>query len=230
MVGRFPQPAGERGSLKWVQLAVNDPARPLDAAILECLSGASRIDWCSPLASDDYAEYRDAAFLQKVGLEHLSTALSAFWPARGPQWDALARSNGGDVLLVEAKAHIGEICSPPTKAGEASLTRISVALAVTAKALGAQPLAPWERAFYQLANRLAHLRFLRSQGVPAWLVLVNFVGDREMEGPQTGEAWQAAYEVVRHVMGLPKRHSLAPHVIELYQPVSAWDGSSRQSP
>lgn len=220
-MGRFPQPTGARGSLKWIQQAVNDPARSIDGPILARLPHASRIEWLSPLATDDHAEYRDGAFLDRIGASHLAAALNAFWPARGPQWDALARTDAGDVLLVEAKAHIGELCSPRSKASEASLGRIISALDATAASLGAKPLAAWNVAFYQLANRLAHLHFLRSQSLPAWLVLVNFVGDDEMDGPSSEEVWRAAYDMAGHVMGLPQRHLLSAHMIEIFPDLAA---------
>ena len=35
-------------------------------------------------------------------------SLSSFWPRRGPQWDGLARTGRGDLLLVEAKAHVAD--------------------------------------------------------------------------------------------------------------------------
>jgi hypothetical protein len=226
-VGRFPQPSGGRGSLKWIQRAVNDPARPLDRPILAQLPGARCIEWRSPLAEDGCAEYRDGAFLDRLGLGDHRAALDGFWPARGPQWDALARTDAGDVLLVEAKAHVAELCSPPAQAGEASLARIRSALSETMRAAGAAPLADWHLAFYQLANRLAHLHFLRSRGIAAWLVLVNFVGDWDMEGPAEAGEWRAAYQVVWHVMGLGRRNPLVAHVIEVHPHVRELGGSDR---
>lgn len=214
-MGRFPQKADGRGSLKWIQRAANDAVRPLDAPILALLPKSKKVSWLSPIASDGYAEYRDAAFLEKLGLSHLTGALAEYWPARGPQWDALATTDAGDALLVEAKAHVAELCSPGSSAGEASLARIRAALRETAAFIGANPLAEWHSVFYQLANRLAHLHFLRKHGVNARLVLVNFVGDAEMNGPRTEEAWRAAYEVVWHIMGVPRRHRLRPHVLDV---------------
>jgi len=222
-VGRFPQPSDGRGSLKWIQRAVNDPDRRLDTEILGRIPGARGIEWLSPLESDGFAEYRDAAFLERCGLGHLFGTLGQFWPARGPQWDALGRTDSGDILLVEAKAHIGEICSPGTQAGPVSLARIRAALTGTSAALRAEPRAPWDTTFYQLANRLAHLHFLRSNKVAAWLVLVNFVGDEGMDGPASPESWRAAYQVVWHVMGLPKRHALSPYLIEVFPHVAAYE-------
>ncbi len=212
---RVRQPSGTKGSLKWIQRAVNERPELLQAALGGRLGG-SRITWCSPLISDEFAEYRDAAFLAQLGLAHLADELKAFWPCRGPQWDALGRTDRDDLLLVEAKAHIGEMFSPPTAAGPASLAVIDRALVGVAEHLGAEPKAPWTQCFYQYANRLAHLYFLRSHGLPAWLVLLSFTGDAEVGSPRSGEAWEAAYSVMDHVMGLRTGHRLARYVLHVH--------------
>jgi hypothetical protein len=62
----------------------------------------------SPLAADTYSEYRDSEFLERVGLGLLAPRLLEFWPQGGPCWDALARIEGG-CLLIEAKRHVKEI-------------------------------------------------------------------------------------------------------------------------
>lgn len=188
----------------------------LDSALLKEIGGDGPIGWRSPRADDDFAEYRDGAFLDRVGLSHLQNELAAFWPRSGPQWDGLGVSASGDVILVEAKAHVREFCSSGTTAGEASRARIDAALSATARALGATPRGAWTDTFYQLANRLAHLRFLRGHGVPAWLVLVNFVGDADVGGPETAREWEAAYLVANYAMGLPERHPLSRYVIHLH--------------
>jgi hypothetical protein len=216
-MGRFAQPLGERGSLKWIQETINQsPPRKLDQLILAQLKGAQSISWMSPLSSDDHAEYRDSAFLEKIGAGALESDLKAFWPDRGPQWDALGRSNRGDVLLVEAKAHVAEVCSPPCGAGEESRKRIEAALEETAAHLDAKPRVEWSHVFYQLANRLAHLYFLRKHDVEAWLVLVSFIEDAEMKGPSTQKEWEAAYQVVWHVLGIEDRHALSKYIIHVY--------------
>jgi hypothetical protein len=219
---RVVQPLGSKGSLKWIQRAVNDRWDALDQHILAKLPGATGIEWRSPLEADNFAEYRDGEFLDRIGLTRLRPALKEFWPERGPQWDALGMSDRGDVLLVEAKAHIAEMCSPGTAAGPVSRERINRALVACADHLGARASrADWTDHFYQLANRIAHLHFLREHNVPAYLVLVSFLNDRDMKGPTTPEAWEAAYEVAFHVMGLPKRHPLAQYMIEVFPDVSA---------
>lgn len=213
---RVEQPPGKRGSLKWIQRAVDERWASLEQPILAELPSGTRLEWLSPLAIDGYAEYRDAPFLRRIGHPELEGDLRAFWPARGPQWDALARGTAGDVLLVEAKAHVAELCSPGTSAGPSSRALIAATLNAVAEHLGARPdRADWTRHFYQLANRLAHLEFLRARGVQAWLVLVNFVGDSEMGGPSGPEAWNSAYDVALYVMGLSRRHALSKYVIHV---------------
>jgi hypothetical protein len=218
---RVVQPAGTRGSLKWIQAAINTRSRPiLDNAILSQLGGARTIEWRSPLASDGFAEYRDRSFLRVLGVERHHNELSAFWPRRGPQWDALGLSDAGDLLLVEAKAHLDELCSSPSQAGETSRKKIEAALNETATFVGSTPRAPWLSTFYQLANRIAHLHFLRKRAERAWLVLVNFVDDRDMNGPKTKAEWEAAYRMVWHALGVPPRHALESYIVHVFPDVA----------
>ncbi len=219
-MARIEQPEGKRGSQKWLQRAVNGDPALLDGLILSKLAGASSISWHSPIKSDGFAEYRDAEFLKKIGAGNLTRQLADFWPSRGPQWDALACSDQDEVFLIEAKAHIGELCSPATQASATSRAKIQEAFEWTARLLKAKPRAPWTDLFYQLANRIAHLCFLRKQGVRAWLVLVNFVGDDDMCGPSSEEEWRGAYQIAWHVLGIPKDHPYRSHIIDIYPSVA----------
>ena len=173
-MGRVKQSISKRGSLKWIQKAINQkPPRKLDDLILPKLNRAKRVTWSSPLSSDDYAEYTDGDFLCKVGEPNMRSELETFWPNGGPHWDALGRSDTGDIILVEAKAHIAELCSSPSEARLASRKIIQAALSETVSHLGAKPRAEWTEVFYQLTNRLAHPHFLRKHGLKAWLILLN---------------------------------------------------------
>ena len=216
---RVNRAKAKRGSQKWLQRAVNHTPAVLDAFILPRLEGASHVSWRSPLLDDNLAESRDSEFLRCIGAEHLASDLLKFWPRRGPQWDGLAVSNAGDILLVEAKAHIGELCSPSTQASPSSRKMIEKSFKETTSYVRAKPCAPWSGTFYQLANRLAHLYFLRKHELKARLVLVNFVGDDDMNGPKSELEWSAAYHVVWHVLGMPRRNRLAPYVIEIFPDV-----------
>ena len=215
---RIEQPPGKRGSLKWIQRAVAERWPELEAPVM-AWTAADSIEWVSPLAADSYAEYRDASFLDVLGLGQLVPALGEFWPQRGPQWDALARLGTDGVLLVEAKAHIREFLSPGTSAGEKSRSTIERRLEECALFLGASRKAAWAETFYQYTNRLAHLWFLRQHGVNAYLALVGFVGDGDMAGPASGETWDAAYLVASYALGLPERHALSKFIIKVHPQV-----------
>lgn len=95
--------------------------------------------------------------------EHLTDELSRFWPPRGPQWDGLATDGANRVFLFEAKAHAAEMGSTC----QAGPVITSGAMVATRRTLGAKPDADWLNGYYQYANPLAHLTFLRDHDVDA---------------------------------------------------------------
>jgi hypothetical protein len=66
------------------------------------------------------------------------------------------------------------------------------------------PKTSWSAQYYQYANRLAHLSFLREQGVNAHLVFLYLTGDTEMRGPSTPEKWLVAIGAAHQALGLPE--------------------------
>ena len=209
---RVAQPSGTRGSLRWIQFAVNKAPDLLKTPELP------EVKWVSPLTDDEFAEYRDSSFLRVIGQADLRDALSDFWPARGPQWDALGVA-GDAVVLVEAKAHLDELFSS-CAAGEKSRARIRDRFQRVRQALKAQGGVDWTERFYQYANRLAHLWFLRANGVQAYLLLVGFVNDTDVCGPKSEEEWRAAFRMADYALGLPKKHMLSSSVIHVFPDVS----------
>jgi len=186
---------------------------PLYAAL--GLPSGIDIDWRSPLSADGFKEYRDEEALRQLGVSLNVLSLRDFWPARGPVWDGLARTSAGDVILLEAKAHIAELASPPTKAGQDSLKKIAAAFQMVRAEIAPRSSSSWTSTFYQYANRLAFLYLLRKNGVPAHLVHVMFLNATDVEGPRTIAEWQGALELLRSALGL-RNHSLKPFVHELY--------------
>jgi hypothetical protein len=204
-MSRFAQKPAAKGSQKWLQILVNQAPHLLDRAVARELSlgGTDKIVWLSPKAEDALAEYRDEAFLTKIGVELTRTPLSSFWPARGPQWDALGRTSRGEPLLVEAKAHIPELLSPACRATGKSLRAIRASLDRVKRAIGSRAVADWCETYYQYTNRLAHLYLLRSLNhVPAYLIFVYLLNDPDMSGPTTPEEWAGALELVHTQLGI----------------------------
>lgn len=207
---RVVQPEEAYGSLKWLRLlADSSSSTVLDKRLREAgaLRSTDRLNWQSPLRNDLWAEYRDADFLKQLGLERLASELAAFWPLRGPQWDALATAPDGHVFLFEAKAHLAEMASKCYAKDTDARKKIGASIAETKAAYGAAENSDWLQGFYQYANRLAHLYFLRKHGVPATLVFVYFIGDKGMGGPSSTAEWK------EHLTGVYRHLGLIPPIL-----------------
>ena len=75
----------------------------------------------------------------------------------------------------------------------------------------------WSGKLYQYANRIAHLYLLRELNrIPAYLLFIYFIGDRDVDGPQTTEEWKAAIEEAERALGLPTRHRLSDYVVDIF--------------
>jgi hypothetical protein len=220
---RFVEAGEARGSLKWIRRAVNDFPNLLNQRLREDLRlpRETPITWTCPLAKDEFAEYRDDDFIRLCGVKLPQRLLKEFWPVRGPQWDALARVGGCGALLVEAKANIPEIVSPGTGAEGARRALLERSLEEVKSFLGVDPKIPWSGKFYQYANRLAHLYFLREVNQQdAYLAFVYFTGDSDVDGPATIAEWRAALLVAKCALGVPKRHRLSKYVAEVFIDIS----------
>jgi hypothetical protein len=149
--------------------------------------------------------------------------------SRGDQWDGVAAVRGPKhepgVLLVEAKSHPAEVLSTASAKHHESKAMIMRALAETKRYLGVDERQDWTSPYYQMANRLAFLYFLRErQKIPAWLVFLYFVGDqfwsrnRLIVGPTTPDEWEphisAAYDGLR----LKRANPLSPFVLHTFLP------------
>jgi hypothetical protein len=85
------------------------------------------------------------------------------------------------------------------------------------RSLGSKAPADWLGTFYQYANRLAYLHWLRSHHVPAFLVSVYFTNAPDVPHPVTSPAeWNGALTVIRTYLGLGRQHFLKPFVIDVF--------------
>jgi len=120
-------------------------------------------------------------------------------------------------MLVEAKAHIPELVSAPTAAGEPSLPKILNSLSATKQFIGSHSQADWSTCSSQYTNRLAHLYLVRQlNGIPAYLVFLYLINDKEMGGPTTQLEREAAITLLKEFLGIRKRHSLSAHVVRAF--------------
>jgi len=220
-VARFIQREGTKGSQKWIQKLINEKHQLLDSQIKEKLKipDEEKIKWLSPLKSDEYAEYRDQAFLELLGARLETLPLESFWPKRGPQWDALGKSSSEKLVLVEAKSHIPELFSTLRAKRKSSENKILESLAETKMALGSKTDFDWSKGFYQYANRLAILHLLKMNKLSAFFVNVYFVNDVEMNGPSTADEWKGAIRLLHRCLGL-REHLLKKFAADIFVDVA----------
>lgn len=154
-----------------------------------------------------------------------------YWPQTGSQqqWDALgkARIRGQDTwLLVEAKAHTGET-KGGTNAGDAAKAVIDAAFHQTQQAFGITTSNDWTKGYYQYANRLAALHFLRKHDVPARLLFLYFLGDKNQRlsspndvCPATEDEWRDCLDDQDRYLGLTDQIREKQGVHELFLEVA----------
>lgn len=206
----------EKGSQRDIQLLFNNPVNRemLQQKLLKLKKKVRIKNWLSPMYDDDFYEYHDEGFMEKVGLGDFSDRLvGGFWPTKGPVWDGLATADDGTILLFEAKAHISELfgIGMKAKSKESRDTALS-ALAATARYINADydPDA-WTDSMYQTANRLAHLYFLNHEihknkgDVKARLIYLIFLDDTTVQSEgETQKVWETAINVAeRYILKLP---------------------------
>ena len=178
-----------------------------------------------PLQDD--REFQGLEFLPNA---HVVERWTQFWPQSGnaQNWDAVGKATVGESeawILVEAKAHVGEVKSHCGATSPQSKAQIVRALAEVRESLGAtgQPLAHWLKPYYQFANRLAVLYFLEREGITAHLVNLYFYGERERRGwqcPQRPSEWEGVIREQRAWLGIPHDEGLMARVHHVFLPVN----------
>lgn len=199
-------PFAAAGSQRWLQVAVDRRPDLLLSALRDPLQlpADAEIVWYSPRAEDAFREYQDMEALRRLGIESLpQRSLADFWPQRGPVWDALGKSSDGQLIFVEAKAHIAEAASSGTGAGPDSRALIECSMAEARSYFASGATADWTGRFYQYANRLAHHYLFREvNGLPSHLVFLYFTNASEMKGPESELEWQGAIQRLHAALGL----------------------------
>ncbi len=172
------------------------------------------------------AEWKGLDFLPQEGPTR--GQWTEFWPqaGRAQNWDAVGQvsvSGREEWLLVEAKAHLGEIQSSCQASPAGGLDTIRAAFEATKKALGVQPGRDWLSGYYQFCNRVAVLHFLNSHDVPARLLFVYFTGDAfpdsSADCPADEDGWREALAKQAEHVGLPDQHPLSNRIHKLFLPV-----------
>jgi hypothetical protein len=214
--------------------------RLLDELKTDGVRSAEWIEWLdAPFNPEDMTkdgELKSMDFLPERG----GAAWKDFWPDRKPgkenrdgvpSWDAVGRlhlDGQSEWLLVEAKAHEAEFASTRSKcgAGGPSLEKITERLRETYQHCGGDserwPSVEqvWLGRGYQIANRMACLRFLLDNNEPARLVYVYFIGDTYKVCPSTPSRWRKVVSDFHTKMGLPEHHALSSRIHCIYPHVA----------
>ena len=212
----FSRVKAVKGSKKWIQHLVNHNSDLLSSEIkrLSPEFKSTSIKWLSPLKCKNFTEYRDDRLLEELGLSSYDESRKEFWPSRGPQWDAIAKSTREQYILLEAKANIAETMSYCRATDKKSIATIKKRLEETKRWLGSDKSNDWTRKYYQYANRLAQLYFFRKCcGKDAFLVFLYFVND-ETNKPTSLEKWCYKIAQQKNEMGL--KPSPSNYVIEIF--------------
>lgn len=215
----------KRGSQRQLQDYVNLASESLDEAILSALpikiqQNSPHIKWVSPVAIEQFREFRDAEFLWALGLGQFPKDLNTFWPELGPCWDALGilttslKESLPIALLVEAKSHVQEVYGNGCQAGGISRALIAESLNDAKKWCGARADSDWTGPLYQSANRIAHLYFIQQRLTrPCFLVNLYFVDDPYR--PTSQAEWLTVLQVVHQELGLTPA---VPGLVEVFLP------------
>ncbi|WP_417353507.1 hypothetical protein [Flavobacterium alkalisoli] len=214
---RIRQTSNSRGSLKFIQLLINKNQSYINRLIKQSFSEIrdDEIYWLSPLEDDEYAEYRDDSFLNIIGFDPKEIELTKFWPRRGPQWDALAKTKTGKVILVEAKANKREIASSATKAKGKSKQLIIESLLEIKEFMQIKNDVDWSGKYYQYTNRLFHLFYLRIKcNKPVFLVNIYFTEENTVVST-TLEQFHEAIDSLNKWLGV-KNDNLSDYIANIF--------------
>ena len=194
--------------------------------------GANQVEWLDfPFSSvgrprRDDREFKGLAFLDR---KDILAKWSQFWPQSGnvQNWDAVGQATFGNEetwVLVEAKAHAGEIESHCGAKSQRSKAKIAKALSEVRVHVGAtkQPLEHWLEPYYQYANRLAVLYFLEREGVNAHLVNVYFYGERKSnwQCPQSAAEWEDIVRAEEAWLGIARDNEMMKRVHHVFLAVN----------
>lgn len=210
--------------------------------------GADAVEWLDLQPNRRSADAFDRD-LEWVSLDFLGrddparVAWGRTWPRAGgrvgPHWDAVGRARFAtrtEWLLVEAKAHAGEVRSDCGAASPKSLARIEAAFADAGPSFGVADSSSWSRGHYQLANRLTLLHMMNTHGAAARLVFLYFCGDDatryggKVECPPDAAGWRTTLDAMhQHVGWAPGQGTLGARIHEVFIPVDA-AGAPSDSP
>lgn len=203
--------------------------KAFDANVLKAMRQSSgRIEWEDAKFRQHQWPDEELQGIEFIQDPDVQSAWRNFWPSSGraQTWDAVGWLHLGDqkeLILVEAKAHLGEIASNCNAVEHGGRPQIQKAFTEVKMDLGIPEERDWCVGYYQYANRLAALHFLLRHSVQAHLLFIYFVGDAtdsRRNCPKDQAGWEDALRLQEEMLGLPAEHALSPKIHKLFLPVS----------
>lgn len=213
----------------------------LNEEIIKKIGFGDNIEWLdfhfNPRKEPYDAEREGLDFLTGPEYKGVRAAWKKFWPQSGKSqnWDAVGWLYFGgepELILVEAKAHTGELISNCGATGKGRVKIKNAFAEVTDKLKLSVTPELCLRKYYQYANRLAALYFLREnevKKVPSRLVAIYFYGDKFRSGksrkgkddvcPADKTGWNKTLAAQDKHLGLKAGHKLEPYIRKVFLPV-----------
>ncbi|GGD26403.1 hypothetical protein [Flavobacterium orientale] len=207
-MARRSRPLNTTRSEFWLRKLINEHSNLLNEYLLEnkIISKKDIIEWLSPISNDDNAEYYDEEFLEKLKIDKnkLKIPLKEFWPSGGPRWDGIGKTNTNKYFLIEAKAHIEEAVDYGSGAKAIkSINLIEKSIEEAKNFYSNNQSAYWQKPFYQYANRLAHLYYLKELNeLNAYVIFIYFCNAPDVVKPTSKEEWTGHIRTIEKVFAL----------------------------
>lgn len=198
-------------------------------------TGGERLEWLDfgfSKRNDPLQRDREWTGIEFIDDQDVGRQWRDFWPSSGSaqNYDAIGKvyQDGKPAwLLVEAKAHLGEVESTCRAKSPRSREKIGVALrkAQDSFCTSHPPIDHWLKPYYQVANRLACLHFLLQEcqpSIPAHLLFLYFVGDLRADAdcPQSAGEWEGVIERIANRLALDPGQPLMKRVHHLFLTVN----------
>lgn len=162
------------------------------------------------------SEIRGVSFLPDGTREAVEALLPSPDWSQAMCWDAVGIATNGTYILVEAKAHAGELkTGKRDRKSEAAIRDKLQDVAAKIDCDGSN----WMGPYYQAANRIFVQHILKEQGINAVQLNVFFCGDRRMfkKCPQTKAEWAPLLEKEKEALGIrPDNVFINEHVIDMF--------------
>ena len=160
--------------------------RKFDKMILEMLPEEGTIEWFDFETSD--CKDREVMNVDFLCDASITSEWRNVWPTNGgkagPSWDAVGRINNAYILL-EAKAHKGEMKNSLAATDNNSINRIKAAFSRYQKEQNLNSdSCDWTKIVYQKANRIIVSNFLTEKNIEVYLVYVYFINGYKRRDPR----------------------------------------------